>query len=101
MAVLEVVEPSSQNGIQLRDDAGQAVPVGASRVKSNLVFDLAQAFRAGPFLTSLEVIPEKVESTSLGGIHNLRLLWMQLQTYRSSPFLHQTQHLTGFFLTPA
>ena len=101
MAMLEIVEPSPQDGIQLRDDLAQTVAVVAPSVLPYPVPEFAQALLAGPFLATLKVIPQKVESTCLAGIDYLGLLWVQLQTHRQYPFLHHPQRFTRFFLIPA
>ena len=89
VAVLEVLEPSDGSSVDALDDVGQAVAVGSSGLAANRVLELHQAALAGPFHASLEVIPEEVESSRLGGVHETRLVRMQRQARRRSPFLYR------------
>ena len=65
------------------------------------VLVLLQALRARPTIAALEVVPQEVEATRLGGIHDPRLLGMELQAGRSRPRLHLRQRPLGLFSATA
>ena len=77
MAVLKVHEPPLKRSVDLRDDLFEAVPIRALRLTSDRFLQLLDALLAWPLVAPLKVVSQKVKPTTLGGIHNPRLLQVQ------------------------
>ncbi len=72
MAVLEIAKPALRAAIHVRDDCLQTLPIGAFGIGAQRVFELLETLRTRPFLASFEMVPKKVEATTLGGVDNAR-----------------------------
>ena len=90
IAMLEVPKPASEGSIDILDDPFHAVPITPLCLSVDRVFELLQAFLAGPSRTPFKMIPKEVKSfTGRLGIDHSGLLRMQGQ----SPFPGQGGHL--------
>src|SRR5882672_1293209 len=99
MAVLEVLEPSSQGAVHVRDDHGKALSRGSFGLGADRILELRQALLARPATARLEVIAEEVKAVFLR-VHQPRLGRMQRQPGLRRPSLHLGQGI-GRFLRAA
>jgi hypothetical protein len=69
---------SDQRLIDFDDDEPEAVPVRTPGLGTDGFLELPQAFLPRPSIAPLEVVPEKVKTADLRGVHQPRLFRMQL-----------------------
>src|SRR5688572_9349457 len=100
VTMLEIHEPSHQRLVHRLDDDFKAAAMSASCLTPNRVFQFDHAFAARPTVSSLKVIAQKVEPTSLRGVDDSRLFRMQLQTSTFDPLLHYDERRSGLSFAP-
>ncbi len=76
--VLEIPKPASQDTVDVRDNTGQAMAVGAVRLRSHGVPQLIQTLLPRPVVDATlgprEVIAQEVESSGFALVHDARFL---------------------------
>lgn len=77
MAVFEICKPAFCGAIHVRNNYLQTLPIRAFGFGSNHVFELLQALSAWPFVAAFEVISQEVKATTLRGVNDAGLIWMQ------------------------
>src|SRR6185436_18857915 len=73
MTVLEVSEPARQRLVHHGDDYSQAAPMSSSRFAPNRRFQFGHTLSARPAVATFKVITQKVEATTLRGVHDAGL----------------------------
>src|SRR5438445_354860 len=68
--MFEVFKPAPQRAIDVSDDYLQAVALGASRLGTNRVFELAETLLPRQLHPSLEVLTRKAKTAALVGFPN-------------------------------
>ena len=78
VAVLEILKPATQAPVDIGNDDLQAMPVAAMGVSTKGVFEFLDTLDSRPAQATFKVIPQKIESTGLRGIHDPGLFRMKL-----------------------
>src|SRR5262245_3708944 len=100
MTMFEVLVPTFQDRFELRDDFAQTLSIRAFGDRAHTVFQFLFALLAGPFVASLEVVPQKIKTAFLCRVHHPRFLRMQFQSGLCRPVLRLAQRLLCFCLAP-
>lgn len=98
VTMLEVVKPSLQSPIDVRDDDRQATTIVPLRFRAERVLKVPETFPTRPAIAALEVIPQKIKSSRLRRVHDACLLRMQRQSGFRRPLLHRVQRPHRFGL---
>ena len=100
--MLEVGKPATQDGIEVRDDALQAVATGTPGLLADHVLQSRETFLAYGAATTLEAIAEELEPvTGLPTIPEMGLLGMERQSVGDYPCLYPHQRSFRFLLAAA
>ncbi len=100
--MLEVGKPATQDGIEVLNDALQAVATRTPRLLADNVLQSRETFLAYGATTTLEAIAEKLKPvTGLPTIPEMGLLGMERQSIGYYPCLHPHQRSFRFLLATA
>lgn len=102
ITVFEVPEPTYEGSVYVIYDGCQAVTMATSGLLAKRVFELLQAFLAGPTCATLEMVAEKVKThTTNRGVDQTRLLGMKTQFLAGGQLLRKAERCFGFGVAAA
>jgi len=80
VTVFEVSKPADQRSVYVGDDCLQAVSVAAPCLAPYGVFEFPEALPARSMSALLEVVSQKIESTTVGDVYNAGFVLMEFQS---------------------
>ena len=102
LRMLEVVKPATKYGVEIGDDAGQAVPTRAPCLLAYPLAQRQQAFLSDPTPPDFEAVAEKLKTLpSLPAISHVGLVSIEPKPVSFRPGSHFTERGLSLFCTAA